>query len=141
MFPYLSLKIHWSKKLIVSLSGKDDPKELSNGLRMEIVFEVLVFGEMWEEFEHQATEMVWGTEQLSKLVRNDLERFGVVEDLGLTFFTAVMYSRRGRWEFEPYLERKAVELVKKEYERLGLEPKYSEEDFVKRRRSYGSLWD
>lgn len=107
---------------------------------METVFEMLVFGEMWEQFDfHQRTESIWDTDQLPEKVRGDLERYGM-DDFGLMFFTTVGWSRRGAERTSLEVETRAVEEIQRAYQRLGLEPKYSRLDFGKAR-SYGSLWD
>jgi hypothetical protein len=108
---------------------------------MEIVFEALVFGDMDEATESQATEMVWGSEELPTSVCKDLDHFGVVQNWDLIFYTSTGWSRRRHCGFSQDLERKAVQSIKRSYKELGLKPKYSEEAFVKCRQSYGSLWD
>lgn len=107
---------------------------------METVFEILVFGEMWEQFDsHQVTESIWDAEQLPGKVRGDLERYGI-QDFGLMFFTSVGWTRRGGERTSLAVENKAVKQIQSAYQRLGLEPKYSKLDFGKPR-SHGSLWD
>ncbi|KAJ5466884.1 hypothetical protein N7475_004636 [Penicillium sp. IBT 31633x] len=49
--------------------------------------------------------------------------------------------RLGRGGYGSISERDVVKNVKDEYIRLKLKPKYSEEAFMKKRQSWGSLWD
>ncbi|CAG8381969.1 unnamed protein product [Penicillium salamii] len=114
--------------------------DLPSGLRMETVFETLIFSEMWEQFDYQqATEAIWGPEQLAKMVRTDLERYGV-ENFGLMIFTSVGWSRHGLVGSSLDWECAIVKKVKEGYQKLGLKPKVTAQAFVKRK-SYGSLWD
>ncbi|CAG7969154.1 unnamed protein product [Penicillium nalgiovense] len=118
----------------------DDQKEPAGGLRMEIVFEALVFGDRWDQDEYSATEMVWGQEFLPKQVRGDLELFGV-RDLDLVFYTRLGEMSRGQRYHIPRLECDVVNNTKTAYTRLGMKPKCSDETFLRGRKSWGSLWD
>ncbi|CAI7582843.1 unnamed protein product [Penicillium glandicola] len=118
----------------------DNQKEPAGGLRMDIVFEALIFGDRWDQDEYSATEMIWGREFLPTRVRGDLELFGV-RDLGLVFYTCLGESPRGRGGYVSMLECEVVKNVKAAYTRLGIKPKYSDEAFLRGRKSWGSLWD
>lgn len=107
---------------------------------MDIVFEALVFGDRWDQDEYSATEMVWGQEYLPKRVRGDLGLFGV-QDLDLVFYTRLGEASRGRGGYASSLECDVVKNVKAAYTSLGMKPKYSDEAFLRRRKSWGSLWD
>ncbi|KAJ5688340.1 hypothetical protein N7536_010959 [Penicillium majusculum] len=117
-----------------------DQKEPAGGLRMDIVFEALVFGDRWDQDEYSATEMVWGREFLPQRIRGDLELFGV-RDLDLVFYTRLGEASRGRGYYVSSLECDVVKKVKTAYTRLGMKPKYSDEAFLRGRKSWGSLWD
>lgn len=107
---------------------------------MDIVFEALVFGDRWDQDEYSATEMVWGREFLPQRIRGDLELFGV-RDLDLVFYTRLGEASRGRGYYVSSLECDVVKKVKTAYARLGMKPKYSDEAFLRGRKSWGSLWD
>ena len=84
--------------------------------------------------------MVWGWEFLPQRVRGDLEPFGV-HDLDLVFYTRLGETSRGRGYYVTSLECDIVKKVKAAYTRLGMKPKYSDEAFLRGRKSWGSLWD
>ncbi|KAI2718425.1 hypothetical protein CBS147311_5701 [Penicillium roqueforti] len=119
----------------------DDQKESAGGLRMDIVFEALVFGDRWDQDEYSATEMVWGQEFLPERVRGGLEIFGV-RDLDLVVYTRLGEARdRGYYMESSTLECDVVKNVKAAYTRMGMVPKYSDKAFLRERKSWGSLWD
>ncbi|KAJ5185983.1 hypothetical protein N7491_006146 [Penicillium cf. griseofulvum] len=115
----------------------DDHKEPAGGLRMDIIFETLVFGDGWDQNEYSATKMVWGREYLPKRVRADLELFGV-PDMDLVFYTSLGETSRGGYVAK---ESDIAKNVKATYTRLGMKPRYSDRDFLRGRKSWGSLWD
>lgn len=129
---------------IRNLPPKDDQKVSAGGLRMDIVFESLIFGDRWDQNEYSATEMVWGQEFLPKRICEDLELFGV-RDLDLVFYTRLGEASRGRNYYysslESSLELDVVKKVKAAYTELGMKPKYSDEVFLRGRKSWGSLGD
>ncbi|KAJ5827729.1 hypothetical protein N7447_004492 [Penicillium robsamsonii] len=125
----------------------DDQKEPAGGLRMDIVFEALVFGDRWDQDEYSATKMVWGRERLPQQVRGDLELFGI-PDLDLMFYTWLGETSKGRYyqaslevECDVAKECDVVKNVKAAYTRLDMKPKYSDESFLRGRKTWGSLWD
>ncbi|KAJ5951417.1 uncharacterized protein N7479_009830 [Penicillium vulpinum] len=124
----------------------DDLKEPGGGLRMDIVFEALVFAERWDQDQYSATQMVWGREYLPKRVRGDMELFGV-QNLELVFYTSLGEAPRGRNYYSASLEEydvaecEVVKNVRAAYTSLGMEPKYSDKAFLRGRKSWGSLWD
>jgi hypothetical protein len=118
----------------------DDQSELAGGLRMETLFEVLVFGEIWDQYEDPATQVAWGVEDLPERTRRDLLLYGV-SDLGLVFYTSLGDTGRSRRGYSPGLEHDAVKNVKGAYDRLGMEPRYSEEALMMKRKTWGSLWN
>ncbi|KAJ5159187.1 uncharacterized protein N7500_008838 [Penicillium coprophilum] len=125
----------------------DDQREPAGGLRMDVIFEALVFGDRWDQDEYSATTMAWGREYLPKRVRGDLELFGV-SDLDLMFYTRLGETSRGRgyqaslgMECDVAKECDVVKDVKAAYTRLGMKPKYSDEVFLRGRKTWGSLWD
>ncbi|KAJ5549777.1 hypothetical protein N7535_002281 [Penicillium sp. DV-2018c] len=120
----------------------NDHNELSGGLRMEALFEVLVFGEIWDQYDYPATQVAWGLEDLPKWTQRDLKLYGV-GDLGLVLYTPFGENGRGRGGHRTGRdsEHDAVKNVKGRYDRLGIEPKYSEETLILKRKTWGSLWD
>jgi hypothetical protein len=103
---------------------------------MDIIFETLVFGDGWDQNEYSSTKMVWGREYLPKRVRGDLELFGV-PDMDLVFYTSLGETSIGGVVKESHI----VKNVKATYTKLGMKPKYSDEVFLRGRKSWGSLWD
>nr|XP_056567974.1 uncharacterized protein N7489_003801 [Penicillium chrysogenum]KAJ5243705.1 hypothetical protein N7489_003801 [Penicillium chrysogenum]KAJ5275696.1 hypothetical protein N7505_004241 [Penicillium chrysogenum]KAJ5286163.1 hypothetical protein N7524_001469 [Penicillium chrysogenum]KAJ6140780.1 hypothetical protein N7497_011673 [Penicillium chrysogenum] len=118
----------------------DHQKEPADGLRMDIVFEALIFGDRWDQDEYSATQMVWGQEFLPKQVQADLELFGV-RDLDLVFYTHLGEMFSGLRYDTPSLDCDVMNNIKAAYTKLGMKPKYSDEAFLKGRKSWGSLWD
>ncbi|KAJ5345856.1 Regulator of G protein signaling superfamily [Penicillium brevicompactum] len=123
-----------------TLNNQNNPLLQAFGLRMETIFEALVFSEMSEQYDYQqATEMIWAPEQLTEWVQKDLKRYKIV-DFGLMVLTTVGWSRHGVVGSSADGEVECVKKIKDEYRRLGLESSHEPRAFVKKG-SYGSLWD
>ncbi|KAJ5129238.1 uncharacterized protein N7515_005277 [Penicillium bovifimosum] len=117
----------------------DYQKELGGGLRMETLFEVLIFEESWTQFECPNTRVFWRLEDLGESTQREMQLHGV-GDLGLVLRTdfGVCWQRDSS---EAAPEHDAVKNVRKKYRELGMTPKYWKESWVLERKTWGSLWN